>query len=298
MSDNVQTLPAGLQGRVAQATTAPAPQPAPLVAPIDQGPVTQPAPAAAPQVPAADAPVNPMLSHVSQPQVPAVAPVDLTKEPPQVPTLEPVKVPGSEPVAQSATVSDMAGELAKDPNLAPAVNYLDAFCAEHKVDMARAFGNAAEEGDARFIDRAYLRDVLGDKADAVIKTAEGVLNYTNAYAEQTVNAVITLAGGQAQWDAAGNAFNQHAPADERKLISEMLDSGLREKVTYAAKRIMEYATQAGAISTHNAPAIGQPGTQQGLSKADYVKAISERNISPEKYEQLKTLRKLGLSQGL
>lgn len=300
MTANVQTLPAGLQGRVAQATTAPAPAPAPLVAPIDQGPVTQPAPATAPQVaPTQEAPVNPMLSHVSQPKEPEVAPVDLTQAPPVVPTLEPVKVPGTEPeVAQTASVSAMAGELAKDPNLAPAVNYLDAFCTEHKVDMARAFGNAAEEGDARFIDRAYLKDVLGDKADAVIKTAEGVLNYTNAYAEQTVNAVITLAGGEAQWSAAGDAFNKHAPAEERKLIAEMLDSGLREKVTYAAKRIMEYATQAGAITSHNAPAIGQPGTQKGLSKAEYVAAISERNISPEKYEQLKTLRKLGQSQGL
>jgi hypothetical protein len=239
-----------------------------------------------------------MLSHVSQPKDVTAPAVDPNAAPPVVPTLEPVKVPGSEPVAQSTSVAAMAGELAQDPNLAPAVNYLDAFCTEHKVDMARAFGTAAEEGDARFIDRAYLKDVLGDKADAVIKTAEGVLSYTNAYAEQTVNAVITLAGGQAQWDAAGDAFNKHASAEERKIIVGMLESGLRDKVTFAAQRIMEYATQAGAIVAHNAPPLGQPGNQKGLSNAEYIKAISERNISEEKYNQLKTLRMLGKSQGL
>ncbi|QJD54808.1 putative scaffolding protein [Pseudomonas phage MR6] len=192
----------------------------------------------------------------------------------------------------------MAGELAKDPNLAPAVSYLDAFCVENKVDMQRAFGAASEEGDSRFIDRAYLKDVLGDKADAIIKTAEGVLNYATAYAEQTVSAVHTLAGGEANWTAAGDAFNKHAPAAERALIVEMLESGLRDKVTYAAKRIMEYATQAGAVMQHNAPAIGNPGTQKGLSNADYIKAISERNISDEKYNALKQQRMLGRSQGL
>lgn len=289
---NVQTLPPGLAGRVAQSTQAPAP-----VTPFDQGPATQPAQPVVGAAPAAEPAVNPMLSHVSQP-APVVAP-DTSAEPPKVPTLEPVKVPGTEPVnTQAASVTEMAGELAKDPNLAPAVNYLDAFCTENKVDMQRAFGNAAAEGDARFIDRAYLKDVLGDKADAIIKTAEGVLAYSTAYAEQTVNEVHTLAGGEAQWSAAGDAFNKHAPAEERKLIVEMLESGSREKVVYAAKRIMEYATQAGAIVKHNAPNLGQPGTQQGLSKEAYIKAIGERNISPEKYESLKNLRKLGISQGL
>ncbi|QMP84061.1 hypothetical protein pphageT12_43 [Pseudomonas phage pphageT12] len=237
-----------------------------------------------------------MLSHVSQPK--PNEPVDLKAAPPVVPSLTPVEVPGKEPVPQSSSVSEMAGELAKDPNLAPAVNYLDAFCTENKVDMARAFGNAAAEGDARFIDRAYLKDVLGDKADAVIKTAEGVLAYSSAYAEQTVSAVHTLAGGEAQWSAAGDAFNKHAPAEERKLIVEMLESGSREKVVYAAKRIMEYATQAGAIVKHNPQALGQPGNQKGLTNAEYIKAISERNIPEEKYQALRQLRQLGKSQGL
>lgn len=297
MSDNVQNLPAGLQGRVASATTAPAP--APALTPFDQGPAAQPqAPAVAPVAAPVTPPVNPMLSHVSQPKPDTAPPVDLNAAPPVVPALGPVKVPEAAPTPQALSVTAMAGELASDPNLAPAVNYLDAFCTENKVDMARAFGQASEEGDARFIDRNYLKEVLGDKADAIIKTAEGVLAYTNAYAEQTVNAVITLAGGQAQWDAAGAAFNQHADAAERKLVVEMLESGVRDKVTFAAKRIMEYATQAGAVIAHNAPNLGQPGSQQGLSKEAYAEAISERNISPEKYEQLKTLRKLGISQGL
>lgn len=107
MSENVQSLPPGLAGRAAAATTAPAPSA--YVAPVDQGPVAVPgAPVTAPAVEAPTAPpVNPMLSHVSQPKPDAApAPVDLNAAPPAVPTLEPVKVPGTEePKAQTASVS-------------------------------------------------------------------------------------------------------------------------------------------------------------------------------------------------
>jgi hypothetical protein len=209
----------------------------------------------------------------------------------------PKEEPKTEPV-QNGSVNELVGELSQDPNLSAAVSYLDGICVEGKVDIMRAFGVAAEEGDSRFIDRAYLRDVLGDKADAVIKTAEGVLAYTNQYAEQTVSAVHTLAGSEQNWDAAMSVYNERASKEERAIIAELLDSGVRHKVEHAAKQIIQFAVQAGGAIQHNAPALGQPSTQQGMNKADYIAAISVRNISDAEYTRLRGLRQLGISQGL
>lgn len=192
----------------------------------------------------------------------------------------------------------MVGELSKDPNLSAAVSYLDGICADKKIDTTRAFGNAAEEGDARFIDRAYLKEVLGDGADAVIKTAEGILAYTTQYADQTIQSVMTMAGGQAQWDSAMAAFNEKGSPADKRLMKELFDSGVRTKVEHAAKQVLQFATQAGIRVQHNAPALGQPGTQQGLSKADYIKAISARNLPEAEYQKLRSQRQLGMQQGL
>lgn len=296
---NVQNLPPGLAGRAAAATAAPAPEP---VAPIDRGPVEVPPAAPAPTAPPVAAPapaINPMLSHVSQPSdEPTPTPAPAVEVPAPAP-LVPVEVPKEAPqvAEQSATVTAMVGELSKDPNLSAAVAYLDGACTDGKVDTARAFGTAAEEGDARFIDRAYLRDVLGDKADAVIKTAEGVLAYTNAYAAQTVESVHKLAGNEQQWDAAMALFNTKASPEQRALMGELFDSGIRSKVEHAAQQVIQFAVQAGGAVQHNAPALGQPASQQGLSKDEYIKAISVRNLPDAEYTRLRSLRELGRSQG-
>lgn len=306
MSDNVQQLPPGLAGRVNSAVSAPASAQAPAVAPatvvqpspVDAGavaPVEAPVNLGLPALPA-NPPVNPMLSRVSQPQpeapaavVPPVANPALV--PPKVPT-----VPGAEPVPKN--VAELAGAFAADAALAPAVAYLDAVFEAKGLDLVRVLGQAAEELDARFIDRAYLVEKLGQaEADTLIKVASDSIAYVAAYNTESLKQVFATAGTEQQFRAAAQAFNEKADPTEKAMIMDLLDSGVRDKMNYAARKIAEFGVQAGVVVRHHAQPLGQPGSQQGLSKEDYAKAISERNLSPEKYEQLKNLRKLGMSQG-
>lgn len=282
MTDNVQNLPAGLSNRAAAAAAEPV-----QASPVDAGPALpaqQPATPPAQQQPAA---------QPAQPAQPAAQPAN-TPEPPPVPT-----VPEANTQDVPKSVADLAGALASNNQLAPAVSYLDAIFKDNGLDVARALGQAADELDPRFIDKGYLIEKLGaEKANTIIKVAEDSIKYAAHYVQESLNAVYSTAGGEQQFRAAVQVFNEKADPVERELLAGLLDSGDRSKMQYAAQRIAQYGVQAGVVIQHNAPAIGAPGSQQGLSKEAYLQAISERNVTPEKYEQLKQMRILGMQQGL
>ena len=310
MTTNTQNLPAGLAARAAQAALPSMPAPAAGAA-AGAAPtpayVPEPTPAAAPAAaaPAAQpAPVNPMLSHVSQNPAPAEALPELGEQKPAEPvTLGPVPVPAADtpPVVDEApagSVTELAGVFAEDVNLAPAVNYLDSFCKDKGIDVVRAFGKASDEGDARFIDEAYLREKLGDDADKIIKTGTGILDYIVQYQEQSISSAIAGVGGEGVWRQSVTVFNEKAGDMDKQVVADLLDSGIRAKIEHAAKLVAKFAAEAGGAVVHHQPGLGQPGNQKGMTKDEYIKAISERNISPERYEELKSLRKLGMSQGV
>lgn len=314
MSGNSQNLPAGLAARAASAAapSAPAPAPAPAyVPPADRGPVELPEGGShqvqQPSAPAATPPVNPMLSHVSQqpvadPNKPAEPLPELGQQPPAPDALKPVPLPEAEKPdtpAASTTVAELAGAFATDTNLAPAVGYIDSYCQDKGLDVQRAFAKAAEEGDARFIDEGYLKEKLGDaEAAKLIKVASDVLNYVEAYQEQSVQAAIKIAGGQAGWDQAVNVFNEKADPMDRQIVADLLNSGVRTKVEHAAKLLVKFATEQGGMISHHQPALGQPGSQKGLSATEYLEKIQNPRITHEQYEEAKALRKLGRAQGL
>lgn len=219
---------------------------------------------------------------------------------PQAPT-QPQQPAAQQPAAQpapSGSVAELAGHMAQDSNVKVAVEYMDVVLKDAGVDIQRALGNATDELDARFIDVHYLKEKLGDKADQVIKLATSTIEYARDYQAESVKQVREQAGGEQQWNAAVQVFNEKADPQERAMLADLLNSGVRDKMLYAAKKVAEFGVNAGAVIRHNAPPMGQPGSMQGLSKEAYVKAISERNLSPEKYEQLKAQRRLGMQQGL
>lgn len=295
---NVQQLPPGLAGRVAAASQgAPAHQApaAPAPAPIDQGPAVAPAPApAAPQAPVVpqEPPINPMLSHVSQQPAPAVP-----QQQPAAPAVEPQAPQAPAAPAEYSSVTELAGEFARDSQLAPAVSYLDAVFKDNGLDINRALGQAAQEGDARFIDRAYLKEKLGDKADTIIRVAEDSITYVAAYNAESLNQVYATAGSEDGFRQAVDVFNKTADKTERAMLADLLNSGVRDKMLYAAKKIAEYGVKAGVVIKHQALPLGNPSAAQGLSRAEYIKAISEKNVTPERYDELRQLRELGRQQG-
>lgn len=306
MTTNTQTLPAGLAARAAAQATAPAPVPAPVPAPapvasqpfdsLQPQPVPfNTEPAAAPVA----APVNPMLSQVSQAAAaePAAAPAPTAPE-----GLQPVALPTDKPAEtapQDASVAALAGHFASDVNLAPAVGYLDGYCTDKGLDIARAFGKAAEESDARFIDEGYLTEKLGkEEAAKIIKVGADVLAYINTYTAQSIAEVHKAAGGESQWDHAASLYSQKADPMERQIVADLLNSGDRAKMTHAAKMVTQFAVQAGGAISHNAPALGIPGGQKGLTQAEHIANITKRGVTPEQYAESLKMRHLGRSQGI
>lgn len=314
MTTNNQNLPAGLAGRAAQASAAPqapAPAPAPAQVAVPEPAASQPFTSLQPQDPLfnanpapapAPAPVNPMLSHVSQNAPAEPAPAATPPAAPAVPdALKPVALPTDKPAeaAPEASVAHLAGVFAQDVNLAPAVGYLDSFCTDNGLDVARVFGKAAEEGDARFIDTGYLTEKLGkEAADKLVKVGSDVIAYINAYTDQSVAEVHKAAGGEAQWEHAAKLYSEKADPMERQIVADLLNSGDRAKMAHAAKMVTQFAVSQGGAISHNAPALGLPGGQKGLTQAEHIANISKRGVTPEQYAESVKMRRLGKSQGL
>ena len=95
-------------------------------------------------------------------------------------------------------------------------------------------------------------------------------------------------------------FQVGANAGQAIAIDKVVDARSQSlgDVKFAAKQIMDIASASGRVVVHNQQPVGTPGAMQGLSREAYIAAINERNLSPEKYEQLRAQRQLGIKQGL
>lgn len=284
MTTNVQNVPPGLP-QPGQVPSTPSVQPTPVdVQPV--APVVPGTPSAATPTPGTQTPPhNPMLSHLSAP--PAITPPAPAKPDPGAP---------AKPTPAKSDV-EVFGDYA-DPAIAPAISYLEAVAADKKLDQERAFGKAVEHADARFIDEAYIKEVFGESAAQVIKTAKSVLEYAAAQQDAAVKSVYTLAGSEQNWQQASTVFNQHADADTKAALQGMLNSGDPAQLKYAAKQVIDFAVSRGALIQHHATPIGGNGAMKGLSAKEYIDAISKRNLTEAEYTTLKEQRKLGKQQGL
>jgi len=291
MSDpvtNEQNLPAGMQERAAAAGQQP------YVPPSQEVPEHLRRAPAAPVEQEAQ-PVNPMLSRVSQ-QAPAPVPTQHLEpklEQPALLTPEPKQA-----AKATGTISDLVGDLGTDPYAKPSITYIETLCTKGEVDLGRAFNNAVEHGDASLIDSAYLNEKLGADAAAVIAQATSLFEYSASQAEKTMADVYEAAGGEEVLRQAVPYFNKSADAAEKEEVEYLLNSGNKALMARAAKRIVQYSQSAGMTYSPNGQPLGSPSSEKGLSKADYIAAISKQNISPEAYNGLRNQRKLGKQQGL
>lgn len=281
-----------------QPTTQPSASPSPFAGGTG-GNQQQDAPQGASQSPA-PAP-NPMLSTQSKQEgVPPAGHLQ-SQEPPNVTAPEaPAKPQHGEDYNFDGS---FLGDLKKDSMLAPVVGWLETELTKGKVDTERAFGHAVERGDASLIDSAYLREKLGDGADAVINSAKQTLEYVQGKAQRGLQEVYQKFGGEDAAKSAAAYFNANADAPARAAMKQLLDSGNTESIEYAIKHITEYARNAGHAIVHNQPTLGQPTSgAKGISAAEYHKAIQElpRNTdenSPE-YQALVERRRLGKQLGM
>lgn len=197
-----------------------------------------------------------------------------------------------------ASLNDMlGGELLADPQAAVVAGMLEKLIGD--LDVSRAFGRAAEEDDARFIDEAYLVEKLGERdAKLAVEAAKQLLNHAERVSNALETEVFQAAGGKEKVEAAAKVFNEIADPAMKAAMSKLLDSGDKASMQYAVKQIVDFAVNNGKLVVHNDPALGQPSAEKGLSRDEYVKAISKHNISHEEYERLQRQRRLGMQQGL
>lgn len=285
---NEQNLPAGIQERAAQAGQ-------PTNIPSQEVPQYQQAPAQQ-QAPATPEPYqSPMLSDQSRQQAPVPPTGHLEK--PQEPTGQAESEDAGLEFSQES-MQDLVGDLTNDSYAQPGIAYIENACEKAGVDLDRAFQVAVERGDTDLIDSAYLREKLGKDADAVIRQATALFDYSANKAAESMNAVFEAVGGEQNLRQAVPYFNQSADAAERAEVKYLLDSGNKELMARAARRIVEHAKNAGMQYSQGNQPLGSPSTAKGLSRAEYIEAISQKNITQEQYETLREQRKLGAQQGI
>lgn len=177
----------------------------------------------------------------------------------------------AEPVGPHAAMEAAMQAGATDPVLSSTFEMIALVAPD--VDLSRAMGNAIDRGDLDLIDRAYLKEVGGDKADRLIKLAENMVKHIETQSEAIIADTYKAAGSEAQWNAATAAFNASAPEYLRQYVVEAMNSANPTKIRVGVAAVLEYVKQTGALPTapqgHVRAGGGLPSEQTGLSKAEY-----------------------------
>ena len=174
------------------------------------------------------------------------------------------------------------------------------------VDMVRAIGNAIDRSDPTLIDKAYLREAGGDKADRLIALTENMVKYVNQQVEAITNDVYKAAGGEAQWAAASAAFNKGAPSYLKAYAVEALNSANPAKIREATKAILDFAKNSGLVPVppegHQRGGGGVPDASVGLSREQYQAERLKLNRFDRDYadkaRELDRRRALGKKMGM
>lgn len=279
MSDQIPTIP-----------SLPAPVPAAV-------PTAVPEPTAAPTQHLPEGIAERAAQLAAQKPTPEVP--EVRKAPQKADTTIPEQKPTDQPPADSyANLNDMLGaELLGDPQAAVVAGMLETLVGD--LDVNRAFGKAASEDDARFIDEAYLVEKLGEKnAKLAVEAAKQLLGHAERISNALEAEVFQAAGGKDRVEAAAKVFNETADEATKAAMARLLDSGDKASMQYALKQIVDFAVTNGKLVVHNDPALGQPSAEKGLTRAEYTKAIQKHNLPHEEYARLQKLRRLGMQQGL
>ena len=167
-------------------------------------------------------------------------------------------------------------------------------------DISKAMEAAYEAGDAKYIDKEFLKSRFGDKADQAIALAEAVFEADSQAQKDLLDSVYSTAGGKEQFDACSALFREHAKPGMRAVVKSMLDSGNPDVVREAASLIAEFGKQSGALvekegSRQLAAAGVVPG--QGLSAQEFQAARQQLNPMSRSYRddlaKLIDMRRLG-----
>lgn len=135
--------------------------------------------------------------------------------------------------------------------------------------------NALKHNDLSLINTHALgKDLTPEQAVRVQQLAQAAVQEVQQSVKAAQNEVYNVAGGEAQWDTAVNAFNANAPKSAQNYASYLADQG---EFTQAAEYVLNYNNQGGYVNQQQqAPIQGGVGSvQTGLSSAEYSAEIGK-----------------------
>lgn len=173
-----------------------------------------------------------------------------------------------------------------------------------EADVSRAMETAYKTGDINDIDKAFLKERYGDKADRAIALVEAVFEADVAARDNLLKEVYSTAGGEEQFKRCVDLFKQGAKPALQAVVKSMLDSGDTEAVKQAASLIAEYGEKSGAFVQKEGDRLNsQSGVVagQGLSREEFNEARRKLNPMSRSYRddfnKLIELRQLGKASG-
>lgn len=238
------------------------------------------------QQPAPQPVQKPVLTKETQP-----TPVQANQQAPQ--EIDPDSLIGSNPLETSINM------FSHTTGIAP-----DAF-----VTAVQA---AVQYGDDNLIDVTSLTQGLTDPVAKAQAIALAKATYQHIQAEQgrVQSTAHQLAGGEAQWTAALEAFNTHADTRTRGYAKYLESEG---DIEGAVQHIMQTVQNLGVVNSQQGefvtPSGGTPAQMQALSYAEYNAAIRElqreagnamtnpRSPHYQKFVQLQNAREQGKRLG-
>ncbi|CAI3971403.1 head scaffolding protein [Variovorax phage VAC_51] len=210
----------------------------------------------------------------------------------------------SEVAGSEAALAATKAASASDPVIATTFEMFSLVAPD--LNLVRAIGLAIDRGDSDLIDRAYLREAGGDKADKLIKLAEGMVKHVDTQVTNMQNEIHLKAGGQAQWDANAASFNTSAPAYLKAYVKEALNSADAARIRQGVDAVLEFVKASGNLPKppqgHVRAGGGAPDGVLGLSKQGYQEARQKLNKFDRDYNdkarELDARRAIGKKMGL
>lgn len=189
------------------------------------------------------------------------------------------------------------------------INHLSTELGVSNDEFESVYENALKHGDLALINpHALGKDLTPEQVTRVQQLATAAVQEVQHGVERAKQEVYGVAGSEANWSTAVNAFNANAPEDAQGYASYLADKGDLKK---AAEYVLNFNKQGGYVNQQvQAPVQGGNGSvQNGISSADYRTEIGKieqeagnRSLgSPEfaaRIADLDSRRTLGRKQGL
>lgn len=191
---------------------------------------------------------------------------------------QPLKQVQAEPQANELPKS-LGGYSVKDADPTTFMALQAAHALAKGIDFDRVVGNALSHGDPSLIDTKYLSEAYPEQSKELKRIATTLVEYVTQRSEQLQQQVYSMVGGEENWDAAVNAFNQSAPLSVRRSVARDLDSKDPTRIMEAAQTVQAFAQMGGFMSQRTPspinPNVPAGGSQQGLSYKEFKEALAK-----------------------